>query len=103
MFNLPAFPILHTASLVTKIRAGYWFREGSPIEQLKKSVTPTLFIHGDIDTFVPYQMLDKLYSVSPVEKQKLVISGAEHAQSQEVNPELYWSTISAFLDKYISN
>ncbi len=103
MFGLPSFPLLHTASLFSKIRAGYWIREGSPIEQIQKSTTPTLFIHGDTDSFVPYEMLDELYEVSPVEKEKLIIEGAEHGRAQKVNPELYWSTISAFLDKYISN
>lgn len=102
MYKLPPFPILYGASLVCKIRAGYTFNEGAPITQLPKSITPTLFIHGDSDGFVPFSMLDTLYDASPVEKEKLVVKGAQHAKSHEVEPELYWSTVSSFLSKYIS-
>ena len=102
MYNLPSFPILHGASLISKIRAGYSFNEGSPLTQLPKSITPTLFIHGDSDGFVPFTMLEDLYNASPVEKEKLIIKGAQHAESHEVDPNLYWSTVSSFLSKYIS-
>ncbi|MDA3730157.1 alpha/beta hydrolase [Niameybacter massiliensis] len=101
LFGLPAFPMMHTASLVGKLRAGYWIGEASSIEQVKKSITPTLFIHGNADDFVPYFMLDELYAASNAEKEKLVIEGAGHAKSKDVNPELYWSTITNFLDKYV--
>ncbi len=101
MYNLPPFPILNAASIIANIRAGYSFTEGSPIQQIQKSVTPTLFIHGDQDGFVPYFMLDELYAVSPVEKEKLIVKGAQHAKSQETDPKLYWSTIKSFLDKHM--
>lgn len=101
LFGLPAFPMMHTASLVGKLRAGYWIGEASSIEQVKKSITPTLFIHGDADDFVPYFMLDQLYAASNAEKEKLVIEGGGHAKSKDVDPELYWSTITNFLDKYV--
>lgn len=101
VFNLPEFPILNAASIVTKIRAGYTFKEASAVEQLKKSKTPTLFIHGDKDTFVPYAMLDKVYDAAACEKEKLVIKGANHAESSRVNPDLYWSTIEKFLGKHV--
>lgn len=101
LFGLPAFPMMHSASLVTKLRAGYWLGEASTIDQVRKSITPTLFIHGDQDSFVPYSMINELYEASHTEKEKLVIEGAGHAKSREVNPELYWSTITNFLNKYI--
>lgn len=101
LFNLPAFPALNAASTICKLRAGYKIEDGSSIEQLKKSKTPTLFIHGDKDTFVPFEMLDKVYEVASCEKEKLVIEGATHAQSSNVNPELYWKTIDEFIEKYL--
>lgn len=103
LFGLPAFPMMHSASFMAKLRAGYWLGEAAPIKQIKKSTTPTLFIHGDQDDFVPYSMLDELYTASNAEKEKLIIKGAGHAKSREVNPELYWSTIINFLDKYITH
>lgn len=101
LFHLPTFPVLNAANLVSRIRAGYSFKEASSVEQLKKSKTPTLFIHGDQDTFVPYKMLDIVYEAAKCEKQKLVIEGAEHAESANVNEELYWKTIEKFIEKYV--
>ena len=102
LFKLPAFPMMHAASIICKFRSGYFISEASPIKQIKKSTTPTLFIHGDKDGFVPFFMLDKLYNASPVEKEKLIISGAKHARASYVNPKLYWESIENFLNKYIN-
>ena len=101
IFNLPTFPVLNAASAVCKIKAGYMLEEGSAVEQVRKSKTPTLFIHGDQDRFVPFEMLDVLYEAANCEKQKLVVEGAAHAEAVGVNPSLYWRTIDEFIDKNI--
>lgn len=101
-FNLPSFPVLNVASSIAKMKAGYDFREASAINQVKKSVTPMLFIHGDADTFVPYSMLDPLYNAANSEKEKLVIKGAEHAMAAVVDPKIYWSTVEKFVSKYVN-
>ena len=54
VYGLPQFPIMHIANGMAKRRAGYSFKEASSVEEVKKSKTPTLFIHGDVDTFVPF-------------------------------------------------
>lgn len=101
LFNLPSFPVMNASSAVTKIRAGYWLREASAIDQVKKAEVPILFIHGDKDDFVPYYMMDELYENTKSEKEKLTIEGAGHAEADLVNPELYWSTVENFLNKYV--
>ena len=103
LFNLPAFPIMNFSDVVTHIRAGYCLNDASAINQLKKSTTPILYIHGDKDDFVPYYMMDELYNATNSEKEKLTIEGGEHANSDLVNPKLYWSTVNSFLEKYIEN
>ena len=100
LFNLPEFPVLNAASAVCKIRAGYMLEEGSAVEQVRKSKTPTLFIHGDLDSFVPFEMLDIVYQAASCEKERLVIKGAAHAEASSVNPNLYWETIDEFIEKY---
>lgn len=102
LFNLPPFPLMNVASIFGKINAGYWISDASPIDQISKSITPTLFIHGDNDDFVPFSMLDDLYNASTTEKEKLVIPGAGHAKASKINPKLYWETINNFLNKYIN-
>ena len=101
VFNLPSFPIINLASMVTKIKAGYFLGEGSALEQVKKSKTPIMFIHGDADTFVPYYMQDQLYNVATCDKQKLVIKGAAHAKASDIGGDMYWNSIKEFLEKYV--
>ena len=99
LFNLPSFPVLNAASSVCKIKSGYKIEEGSAIEQVKKSKTPTLFIHGGKDRFVPFEMLDELYEAANCPKEKLIIKGAAHAESASVNSDLYWKTIDRFIEQ----
>ncbi|MDO5780784.1 MAG: alpha/beta hydrolase, partial [Clostridium sp.] len=101
LFSLPEFPILNVSSIVSKIRAGYFLGEASSIEQVKKSKTPILYIHGDQDDFVPYYMMEELYNATSSEKEMLTIKGAEHAKASEVDPETYWTTVNNFINKYI--
>lgn len=100
-YHLPVFPFLHAARMITKYRAGYDFKEASAVLQVAKSHTPTLFIHGGADTFVPYDMMETLYEAAACEKEKLMIEGARHAQSGIVQREIYWDTIFTFVDKFL--
>lgn len=100
-FKMHEFPTLYCANTVNKIYSGFDFKEASSIEQLKKSKTPTIFIHGEKDTFVPYEMLDKVYNAAACEKDKVTIPNSPHARNACANPDLYWSSILDFINKYI--
>ena len=103
MFGLPTFPVLDAASLVTQIRAGYGFKEASAADQVAKTSLPILFIHGEEDDFVPYWMLDVVYDAcASADKERLSVPGAGHGEAAKEDPELYWATVEAFLDKYIN-
>ncbi|WP_018592834.1 alpha/beta hydrolase [Terrisporobacter glycolicus] len=101
LFDLPSFPVMNLSNIVTMIKAGYSLKEASPIKQVAKSKTPILYIHGDKDDFVPYYMMDQLYNATSSQKSKLTIKNAAHGKAALVNPNLYWNTVSDFLDKYI--
>ncbi|MGM0274990.1 alpha/beta hydrolase [Enterococcus sp. AZ080] len=101
LFSLPPFPLIQVTSLMTKIRAGYFFGEANVIKQLEKNQLPMLFIHGDADTFVPYEMLDKVYQATNGPKEKYIVPGAEHAKAYSIDPENYQKTVSSFLEKYV--
>lgn len=101
VLHIPWFPVLNASSAISKIRDGYDFKQASAVEQVKKSHTPTLFIHGSEDELVPYGMLNELYSAANCEKEILTIQGAGHALSSSVAPELYWNTVEAFLEKHL--
>lgn len=101
MFRLPSFPLLNIAAIIAEIKAGFDFTEADSTKQAAKIKIPTLFIHGSNDTFVPFEMLDKLYEAATCEKEKLVVEGAGHAMSAADAPELYWNTVETFLEKHI--
>ena len=89
-----------TANLTTKMKAGYFLLEDSPIRQVRKSTTPLLFIHGDQDQIVPFSMMNQLYQVATCPKEKLVIHQAQHANCLSKNAQLYYQTIFDFIDRY---
>ena len=101
-FKLPTFPFLNSMNSVNMVCSGFNFKKASSIEQLKKSKTPTIFIHGDKDTFVPYEMLDRNFKACAAsDKEKITIEGSPHARNSVVNPELYWSSVDNFIGKYL--
>lgn len=99
--SIPAFPLLDAANLVSVLHGNFDFKKTAPIEAAKRSVTPTLFIHGTADDFVPFFMLDKLYNACAAEKEKLEVEGGLHATSVLKAPELYMKTVKEFLAKYV--
>ncbi len=100
MGHIPEFPLIYTVSLINEIKSDFSLKEASAVEQIKKSTTPTLFIHGSDDWLVPAEMIDKVYDAASCEKEKLVIDGAGHAASSSTAPEIYWSTIFDFVSTY---
>lgn len=102
MFNLPQFPILGAVNTVSKLRGNVDFKRCSPKNAVARSKTPTLFIHGDKDTLVPYEMMDEIYNSCAAQKEKLTIENSPHALSVIVNPKAYWEKTDSFIEKYIT-
>ncbi|MGO2891695.1 alpha/beta hydrolase [Enterococcus devriesei] len=100
MFNLPAFPLIPVTSLITKIRAGYFFGEADAVKQLHNNTKPMLFIHGDKDAFVPFSMLDTVYEATKGPKEKYVVHGAKHAEALSTDPAMYQEKVTEFLETY---
>lgn len=101
LFGLPSFPALDAANIVTLLRGGYNLKDVDALKAVKKSKTPTLFIHGDADDFVPTSMVYPLYEAAACEKELLIMKDAGHAQSSSVDPDTYWSHVDAFINQYI--
>ena len=101
--RLPAFPFLYAGDLVTRLHAGYSFRQASAVKQLKRSQTPTLFIHGEADAFVPFAMLEACYRACACEeKEKASFPGAGHVESGLVAPEEYESVVFGFIRRFVT-
>jgi len=95
--------LLGALDFFTKIRMNMHLDDANCVKALKKSTTPTMFIHGDKDNFVPFWMLDVVYNANKnIEKEKLVVSGATHGYSATKDPELYFRKVMEFVNNYIN-
>ncbi|MGC3648766.1 alpha/beta hydrolase, partial [Enterococcus faecium] len=47
-------------------------------------------------TFVPFEMLDKVYRATKGPKEKYVVKGAEHAEAYKTDPEKYQQVVQQF-------
>ena len=96
-FGLSEFPLMFTTSLLCKLHYGWSFGEASAINEVGKCHHPMLFIHGGNDTFVPTEMVRRLYEAKPGKKQLWIAEGAEHAASYWKHREEYVKRVKEFL------
>ena len=100
--GLPAFPLLNAVSLIAKLRGNLDVKRNRPIDAVARSKTPTIFLHGTADDFVPYPMMRELYDACAAPKTMQPIEGGQHASSVMKDPDTYWRAVDAFLDAYVS-
>ena len=81
------------------LRAGYDINDVKPIAAVARSKTPTLFIHGDDDTFIDPHMCSRLYEAAKCPKQYCMILGAAHIEGVVRDPVNYWNKVDAFTGK----
>ena len=94
--------LLSSLDLIAQIKLGIHLKQADCVEAVKKSTTPTMFIHGTEDNFVPFWMLDVVYNANQnIEKDKLVVEGANHAYSATFNSEFYFNRVFQFVEKYV--
>lgn len=99
-FNIPGFPIMNFANVMSKVRADYNMKDASPIKSLENATVPILFIHGDADIFVLPYMHTELYESYTGPKDSLIVEGAGHVASRNIEPETYYKTVFDFIEKY---
>ena len=101
--KVPAHPLIEVVNAVNKVVAGYDFKKDtSAIEAVKRSKTPTLFVHGDADAFVPTKMVYEVYDACACpDKDILIVHGADHAASFITDQPAYEAKLDAFIEKYV--
>lgn len=97
---LPAGVLFSALRKTALRRAGFDLRDAAPIQAVLHSRTPTLFIHGVDDNFVPASMMGKLYQTARCPKRFLWLPGAGHATAVGTDPQMYWLAVSSFLQDY---
>ncbi|MBQ6131137.1 MAG: alpha/beta hydrolase [Selenomonadaceae bacterium] len=98
IFGLPEYPAMPCADIVCKLKTGVKISDAAPIAVVDKITVPILFIHGDQDGLVPFEMLDKLFDKAVAPKEKFVVEGAGHADAKRKNPAVYFDKVFAFLE-----
>ncbi len=98
-FGLPSFPFVNSACLALRLRGGYNLKDASALDAVRKSRTPTLFIHGEEDAMISVRMTEELYEAAQGRKELLIVKNAGHAQSQDKEPDTYYEKIRIFLEK----
>ena len=81
-YNLPPFPFIYIVNTMSKLIAGFGFKDVYTQNELKKSTLPLLIIHGGDDNFVPVKFSKINFEASASKNKKLIIvPGAAHGTS----------------------
>lgn len=99
LFGLPGFPVLDCADLMCQTKAGFRFSDVEPLRAVRQTRVPMLFIHGNADRLVPYEMMERLFaeSAAPV-KEEFTAKGAAHAAAYQ--DKGYYPAVFGFVDRY---
>lgn len=100
--KLPPFPLLYAVNAASILHRNFDIRKNRPIDAVRRSVTPTVFLHGTADNFVPFAMMDRLYDACAAAKARQAIEGADHARAVYKDPRLYWTTVDGFVKDKIT-
>jgi fermentation-respiration switch protein FrsA (DUF1100 family) len=92
--------IIFTMNFWTRLIAGYYLKESSPINDAEDLHLPVFFVHGDADDYVPCSSGMRLYAATKAPyKDKLVVKGAGHIMSYLYDKKGY----EAGIDRLIEN
>lgn len=96
-YKLPAGILMPFLNYFAKNLGGADFNSCDTREILKKNKIPVLFIHGDIDKFVPYYMSEENFEACGSKKMFLK-THAEHAASYWTETKNYRQLLNDFIE-----
>jgi fermentation-respiration switch protein FrsA (DUF1100 family) len=100
--HVPVFPFAFITDRRLKKKAKFSFKDVSPINSIRDSDIPVMFIHGEKDNFVPTYMSEEMYNIKKGIKKLLIIEGAEHANAYVTNKDTYEKEVSSFLKEILN-
>lgn len=102
--HLPADICYPFVKLGARIFGRFDLEEISPEEAMKKCTLPVIFLHGDGDAFVPFEMSVESYNACASEHKRLVnIEGAGHGLAFPAAQERYVKEVGDFFDEALGN
>lgn len=97
--RLPADMVYPFIKLGAKIFGGFNLDEAAPLEAVKHSKTPIVFIHGEADDYVPYEMSVRMHEACNSPKKLVSIHDAGHGLAFPVNKQAYIQGLKDFQDE----
>ena len=94
--KLPVAIFYPLIRLSAKLFGRFDLEEAPPIEAVKKTKLPIIFLHGDSDDFVPCEMSRKMHEACVSRKKLCVIEGAGHGLAYLIGPEKYLNDVNEF-------
>lgn len=99
--KLPANLLYPFVKIGAKLFGRFDINETSPKEALKNAKVPVIFIHGDIDAFVPHEMSVANYEACASPKRLVTIKNAGHGLCFPMDPERYFEELKDFFAPYL--
>jgi fermentation-respiration switch protein FrsA (DUF1100 family) len=100
--KLPTKLLMPFIKLGARVFGGFKVDEVSPLKALKNSRLPVIFIHGDTDAYVPYEMSVLNYEACTSKKMLVTIEGAGHGLAFVKDPEKYYLALKEFFDPILN-
>ncbi len=100
--KLPPKMLMPFVRLGAKVFGGFKVDKVSPLEALRNSKLPVIFIHGDADDYVPYEMSVENYNACISTKRLVRIEGAGHGIAFLKAPEKYYRELREFFEPLLS-
>ena len=92
-----AFPFVRLGGLIF---GSFDVSSASPVEAVKHTKAPTMIIHGEADSFVPYEMGCEIYSSLAAKKREMhSFPGADHGTSYLSDRERYLGEVKRFTEE----
>lgn len=101
--KLPATVSLAPLYVGVRLVCGYSLYDADIMQFAKAVKLPVLFIHGDRDGFVPYELGRKLFDAcASHDKSFYTAEGATHAEAYAIDKEKYAATVTEFVNGHIA-
>ena len=97
-FHIPPFPMLYLMSILTKVIAGFGYKDCSSPESLKHNTRPLLLLHGGADDFVPTDMSRQSFAANAGWKKLFIVPEAGHGMSYMVDMERCQQELIDYMD-----
>ena len=95
-FHMPEHPMCDGINAWCRRRLGLDLRDHSALEAVRRAKLPIFFVHGQEDTFVPWQMSVAMHLACTSRKELWLVEGAGHGQSFLVEPQEYLDRVEKF-------